>query len=121
LSDPSPDIEVVRDRLINLYLGVSLLMLVGIGVLVFYCVTLPSLTAPGPQQSFGLAISLMALMGAVVSHLLDRAYRLWPLGRRVVPRTPGYVSVQAQANFVRIVILVAAGAAIAYLIAGLLT
>ena len=120
MSDPAPDLDAVRERLLNLYAGVTLLMLLGIAVLVVYCLRLGPLTSPGAEESFGLAISLMAMMGAVVAHLLDRAYRVWPLGRRVEPRAPGAVSLQSQANFVRILILVAAAAAVAYLLAGLI-
>jgi hypothetical protein len=123
LSDPSPapDLNALRERVLNLYAVVTLLMFVGIAVLVVYVLLLGPLTSPGAEESFGLAICLMALMGAVIAHLVDRTYRSWPLGRTIAPTPPGYVSVQSQANFVRVAILVAAVAAIAYLIAGLLT
>ena len=121
MSDPSPNLKATQERLLNLYAAVTLLMLIGIAVLVVYCLRLGPLTSPGAQESFGLAISAMALMGAVVAHLLDRAYRVWPLGRRISPTPPRAITLEAQANFVRILVLVVAVAAVAYLVAGLLT
>lgn len=111
----------IRRRTLNLYDGVTLLMLFGIALLVVYSIELGPLTSPGAQESFGLALSLMFLMGAVLFHVVDRTYRVWPLGRRFVPSYPGPVTDLAVARVLRIVIVVAAGGAIAYLItAGLL-
>jgi len=122
LSETVPDVEAARYRLLNLYAAVTLLMLAGIAILVVYIlVGVRSLTSPGAEQSFGLAVSLMALMGAVIGHVIDRTYRVWPLGRRITPTPPGFVSTRAQSNFVRVLIVLAAAGAVAYLIAGLLT
>ncbi len=120
MSSP-PSFAELRRRVLNLYDAVTFLMLIGIGVLIVYCLRLPSLSNPGAQQSFGYAIALMALMGAVIVHLVDRTYRVWPLGRRITPTPPGYVSVQSQSNFVRALIVIVAIAGIAYLVGALLT
>jgi hypothetical protein len=111
----------LRRRVLNLYDGITYLMLFGIAVLVVYCAVLVGpLTSPGAQQSFGYALALMFLMSALIVHLVDRTYRVWPLGRRITPDNPGPVTVEAQARFLKIVIVIAAGAAIAYLIGTML-
>lgn len=109
----------VRERTLTLYEAVVGLMLVGIVVLAVYCVRLGPITSPGTEQSFGYALALMSLMAAVVFHVVDRTYRAWPLGRRFVPTPPGPVSAQAQVRFLKVLVVVLAGAAIAYLIGGL--
>ena len=120
-SEPSPaEVRRLRNRLLDLYTAVTLLMLVGIAVLIVYAVQLGSLTSPGAQQSFGCALALMFLMGAVVFHLVDRIYRVWPFGRRFRPTWPGYVSAEGEVRFFKVVIVVAAGAAIAYVLGGLI-
>jgi hypothetical protein len=107
----------LRRRVLNLYDAVTYLMLFGIAILVVYCaVLIGPLASPGAQQSFGYALALMFLMSALIVHLVDRTYRVWPLGRRITPVNPGPVTVEAQARFLKIVIVLAAGAAIAYLI-----
>ncbi len=111
----------LRRRVLNLYDAVTYLMLFGIAILIVYCaVLIGPLTSPGAQQSFGYALALMFLMSALIVHLVDRTYRVWPLGRRITPINPGPVTIEAQARFVKIVIVVAAGAAIAYLIGTLI-
>jgi hypothetical protein len=111
----------LRRQVLNLYDAVTYLMLFGIAVLVVYsAVLIGPLSSPGAQQSFGYALALMFLMSALIVHLVDRTYRVWPLGRRMTPTNPGPVTVEAQARFVKIVIVVAAGAAIAYLIGTML-
>lgn len=121
MSSPGPDLDALRNRLLDLYLAVTLLMLVGIAVLVAYVIPLgPSLAAPGPQQSFGYAVALMSLMGAVLFHVIDRTYRSWPLGRHFRPSPPGPVTEAAQVRFVQVAVLVCAAAAIAYLLGSLL-
>ncbi|HTZ61713.1 MAG TPA: hypothetical protein VMC82_03615 [Thermoplasmata archaeon] len=111
----------LRRRILDLYDAITFLMLIGIGVLVVYCIRLGSLTSPGAQQSFGLAVALMFLMAAMIVHLVDRTYRVWPLGRRFRPTPPGPVTVQSQAKFLAALVVVIAVAACAYVIAGLLT
>lgn len=110
----------VRRRVLDLYDAVTFLMLIGIGVLVAYCISLGSLTGPGAQESFGLAVALMFLMSALMAHLVDRTYRVWPLGRHFRPTPPGPVTVHAQARFLTVLVIVVAAAAIAYVIGGLL-
>jgi hypothetical protein len=111
----------LRRRVLDLYDAVTVLMLLGIGVLIVYAaVIIGPLTSPGAQQSFGYALALMFVMAAVAVHLVDRTYRVWPLGRRITPVAPGPVTAEAQARFLRILVVVIAGAAIAYLIGGLL-
>ncbi len=109
-----------QNRTLDLYAVVTLLLLLGIGVLIFYVLQLGSLTAPGNERSFGLAVSLMALMGATLFHLVDRAYRSWPLGRRFRPSQPAVYGTDAWIRFLKIVVAVAAAAAIAYLLGSLL-
>ena len=111
----------LRRKVLDLYDAVTFLMLIGIGVLVVYAILLGSLTSPGAQESFGLAVALMFLMAAMIVHLVDRTYRVWPLGRRITPTPPGPVTLQAQARFFLVLIFVIALAAIAYVIGGLLT
>jgi hypothetical protein len=122
LSSPPPTAEVRRlqNRLLDLYTAVTVLMLLGIAVLVVYSFELGPLTSPGAEQSFGYALALMFLMGAVVFHLIDKTYRVWPLGRRYRPAWPGYVTVESEVRFFKIVIVVAAAAAIAYVLGGLI-
>jgi hypothetical protein len=110
----------VRNLLLDLYTAITVLMLIGIAVLIAYSIRLGTLTSPGAQQSFGYALALMFLMGAVIFHLVDRMYRVWPLGRRIRPAWPGYVTVEAEIRFFKILIVVAAGAAIAYVLGGLI-
>lgn len=120
-SDPTPtDFLRLRRKVLDLYDAVTFLMLIGIAVLVAYSIQLGSLTSPGAQESFGFALALMFLMAALIVHLVDRTYRVWPLGRHIVPNPPGPVTVEAQARFLAVVIFVIAVAAIAYIIGGLL-
>ena len=118
MSEPAaaPDLEEIRRRTIDLYDTVTLLMLFGIALLIVYSIEIGPLTSPGAQESFGLALSLMFMMGAVLFHIVDRTYRVWPLGRRIAPHAPGPVTNSAIARTLRIVVVVAAGASIAYLI-----
>ena len=111
----------LRRQVLDLYDAITYLMLIGIAVLVVYSIRLGSLTSPGAQESFGLAVALMFLMSALIVHLVDRTYRVWPLGRRIQPTPPGPVTVAAQARFLKVLIFVIALAAIAYVIGGLLT
>lgn len=122
MSSPPTTLEVLRlrNRTLDLYIAVAALMLLGIGVLIGYAVRLGPLTSPGAEQSFGYALALMFLMGAVIFHLVDRIYRVWPFGRRVHPAWPGYVTVEGEIRFFKILIVVAAGAAIAYVLGGLI-
>jgi hypothetical protein len=110
----------LRRRVLDLYDAITALMLLGIAGLIVYCIRLGSLASPGAEESFGIAVALMFLMSALIVHLVDWTYRVWPLGRRVTPTPPGPVTVEGQVRFFKILIVVVAGAAIAYVIAGLL-
>ena len=106
--------------MLDLYAAIELLSLLGIAVLIVYAVRLGPLTSPGAQESFGLAVALMFLLGALVTHAIDRTYRVWPLGRRFEPTPPGPVTASAQVRFLKVLVLVIAGAAIAYILGGLI-
>jgi len=121
LSSPSPaEVRRLRNRLLDLYTAVTVLMLLGIVVLIVYAIQLGPLTSPGAERSFGYAVALMFLMGAVIFHVVDRTYRVWPLGRRVKPAFPGYVTVESEIRFFKVLVVVAAAAAIAYILGGLI-
>jgi len=120
-SPPSPaELRRIRNRLLDLYAAVTILMLLGIAVLIVYAIELGPLTSPGAEQSFGYAVALMFLMGAVIFHLVDRTYRVWPLGRRIRPTWPGFVTLQGEIRFFKVLVVVAAAAAIAYVLGGLI-
>ncbi len=117
---PDEELRAVRARVLDLYTAVEVLMLLGIAVLIVYAIRIGPLTSPGAQESFGLAAALIFLMGTVVAHLVDRTYRSWPLGRRFRPTPPGPVTVAAQGRFLKVVVLVVAAAAVAYILGGLI-
>ena len=119
-SPTASELRRVRNRLLDLYTAITGLMLLGIAVLIVYAIRLGPLTSPGAEQSFGYAVALMFLMAAVIFHLVDRMYRVWPLGRRIRPAWPGYVTVEGEIRFFKILIVVAAGATIAYVLGGLI-
>lgn len=114
------DLARVRDRTLAFYYAAVVLMLAGIGVLSFYAYRLGAIVGPGVEQSFGFAVALMFIMGALTIHVVDRMYRSWPLGRRFRPTPPGPVTDRAWAVAVAVLVLVVAGGAIAYLLGGLL-
>jgi len=113
------DLASLRRRTLDLYLVVTLLMLVGIAVLITYATHLGPLTSPGAERSFGFAVSLMAIMGAVIVHLADRTYRVWPLGRRFRPTPPGPITLESWVRFLKVLIAVIAIAGLAYIVAEL--
>ena len=120
-SPPSAaDVRRLRNRLLDLYTVITLLMVLGIAVLIVYAVRVGPLTSPGAEQSFGFAVAAMFLMGAVIFHMLDLTYRAWPLGRRFTPVWPGYVTAEGEVRFFKILIVVVAAAAIAYVLGGLI-
>lgn len=118
MSEPA-ETQASARRVLDLYAAVYLLMLLGIAILVAYVLRLGPLTSPGAEQSFGFAVALMALMGAVLFHLADRTYRSWPLGRKFSPSDPGPVPARSQVAVLKVVVFVLAAAAIAYLLGGL--
>ncbi len=121
MSETDVDLRRIRERTLSLYSATTILMLLGIAILVAYAIRLGPLTSPGTESSFGYAVALMALMGAVLFHITDRTYRAWPLGRKVSPTNPGPVTVEGQVLFLKVLVVALAAAAIAYLLAGLLS
>jgi hypothetical protein len=121
LTDP---VEVewarARDQTLTLYFATVGLLLVGIAVLTVYAIQLGPIIGPGVESSFGYAVSLLFLMGALLAHIIDRAYRAYPLGRKVTTVPPGPVTDAALANFVKVVVIVAAGAGVAYILGSLI-
>ena len=115
-SDDEAQYNATRSRELDLYIATMFLMIIGIAILIAYSLRLGSLVGPGVEQSFGLALAGMFLMGAVLFHILDRTYRVWPLGRKVAAKAPGPVTEQGAATFLRWVIVLAAAAAIAYVL-----
>ena len=109
-----------QGRQLRLYLVICVLMLLGIGGLTVYSIQLGPLVGPGVESSFGYAVALMFVMGATLVHCVDRMYRLWPLGRRVRTQYPGAVTDRSLATFVKVLVLVAAGASVAYVLGGLI-
>jgi hypothetical protein len=111
----------LRQRVLDLYAATILLMLVGIGVLLVYTIVFVGpLSSPGAQESFGLALAIGFLMAAVAGHLVDRMYRVWPLGRRIHPTPPGPVTPAAEVRFLKVVVFVGAAAGIAYILGALI-
>jgi hypothetical protein len=122
LSEPDATSEsAALSRVLALYETIAVLMLVTIGVLIVYAIGLGPLVGPGVESSFGLAVGLMFLCAALLVHLVDRAYRVWPAGRRIFPTAPGPVTDRAIATFLKVAILVAAGGAVAYIVWTLVT
>ncbi len=120
MSSEGEELAALQRRTLDLYAVVTLLMLLGIAVLVVYAIRLGPLTGPGVERSFGLAVALMALMGAVIFHLADRTYRVWPLGRRFRPSPLPPVTTQSWVRVLQVLVVVIAVAAVAYLVGGLL-
>lgn len=115
------DLAALQRRVLEVYGIVTVLMLVGITVLIYYVVSLGSLSAPGNERSFGFAIALMSLMAAAIFHVIDRSYRVWPLGRRFRPSPRPLLSTLSWVTLLKVILLAATVAALAYLLAGVLT
>jgi hypothetical protein len=121
-ADPTAEaFRVARQRELGLVTVIVALMILGIGVVILYSIVFVGpLTSPGAQESFGLALALAFLMAGVAVHEVDRMYRVWPMGRRVDPVPPGPVTVKDETRFLKWLVVVAAAAAIAYLLGSLL-
>ena len=112
----------LRARVLDLYTAVIAVMVVGIAILAGYIILwVGPLTSPGAQESFGLALALGFLMATLAVHLVDRMYRVWPLGRTVHPTQPDPINDRDMARFFRWVVVVATAASVAYLIGLFLT
>ncbi len=109
-----------QDTVLRIYAVILALNLVAIGALALYCFRLGPLIGPGVESSFGFAVALMFLLAALSVHTAEATYRIWPLGRRFHPSSPGPVTDPALATFVKILVVVVAAGAIAYIVAGLL-
>jgi hypothetical protein len=114
------EFDRVRSRVLTLDIIAMVLLLVGVGALALYSFELGPLVGPGVESSFGLAVALMFLMGALIVHIVDRMYRSWPLGRRFGPTAPGPVTEIAWARLIAVIIVVVAGGTIAYVLGGIL-
>jgi len=119
-SAPEPATAAYQRRTLELYAAITFLMLLGMAALVYYVLTLGPLNAPGNERSFGFAIALMSLMGALLFHLVDRSYRVWPLGRRFRPSRPSLLSTLSWVRLLKVLVVALAVAAIAYLVAGVI-
>jgi hypothetical protein len=115
LSEPTAD--QVQATVLRYYQAITVLMLIAIGFLIVYTLELGPLTGPGVEQSFGLAVCLMFLCAALIVHIIDRTYRVWPEGRRVRPPLPSAVTDASVALAVKVLVLVVVAGAIAYIVA----
>jgi hypothetical protein len=106
-------------RVLALYNAAVVLLLLGIAGLVVYSIRLGPLVGPGVESSFGFAVGTMFVMGALLVHIVDEAYRGWPLGRKFRPSTPPAVTPTSAARVVTWLIVLAAVAGIAYVLAQL--
>jgi len=123
LSDPAalavtPPADLAN-RILRLYSAAAGLSLFGIIVLLGYEVRLGPLVGPGVETSFGLAIAVMFLLGALVVHLVDRMYREWPLGRKFHPATPRTIDDAVVASFLKAAVVAAIAGAVVYIFWGL--
>lgn len=123
MSEPPTASEGARIQatVLRLYQAITVLMLLVIGGLALYSFRLGPLVGPGVEQSFGIAAALMFLCGAVLLHLVDRTYRVWPLGRRVRTQAPEPVTDRSIAFGLKLLLVALVGAGIAYVIATLVS
>ena len=118
--EDAQELARVRQSVLRLYYSIDALMVIGIVVLTIYSIRLGPLVGPGVETSFGYAVSLMFLMGAVLVHVTDRAYRLWPFGRKAIVYPPGVVTDSDVAMFVKVLVVVVAAAAISFVLGSLI-
>jgi hypothetical protein len=118
---PAHFVTQAEHRVLNLYAATVLLMLIVIALISVYAIRLGPLVGPGVEQSFGLAVALLFLCAALIVHVVDRVYRVWPMGRYIETSFPGFITARGAANALKILVIVCAGAAIAYVIATLIT
>jgi hypothetical protein len=105
---------------LKLYRAITVLLLLGVAGLFVYVVRLGPLIGTGAESSFGLAVAVMFVMGALLAHIADVTYRSWPLGRRYRPAVPPAATAKEAASWVSWLIVLAAVAGAAYVLAQLL-
>ncbi|HEV2317157.1 MAG TPA: hypothetical protein VGV89_06245 [Thermoplasmata archaeon] len=115
------DLRELQSRVLSLYLAVIIIAFVAIGILLAYVIGLGPLVGPGVEQSFGIAVSMMFLLGALLAHVMDRAYREWPLGRRIHTHAGPPVTDLTVAGALRILVILGAAIAVAYVVYGVIT
>ena len=113
-------VPLLGERILRFQTAAVVLLVLGIGGLIIYSIRLGPLVGPGVEESFGIAVALMFLMAALIAHLVDRTYRVYPFGRRLRPEPPPVITDAQVALFLRLVVVAAAAAGIAYVVAGLL-
>ena len=74
-------------RKLDYYIAGVVLVLAGEGVLAGFILTLPPLTTPGVESTFGFAIAFMALGGGLLFHVLDVLHRSRDLAYQKVARS----------------------------------
>jgi hypothetical protein len=116
----APTTPELAARALRIDLAIIVVMVVGILGLVGYSIALGPLTSPGVQSSFGYALALMFIMAGIAFHVIDRMYRVWPLGRRVHPVRPPQLTDASIAVALRVAIFVAACVAVAYVLGSLI-
>ncbi len=114
------DRATLQRRVVAIYSWAAGISLFAIFLLAAYAIHLGALVGPGVESSFGYAVALMMLFGALLVHLVDRAYREWPLGRKFEAAWPGPVTDQALATLLKALVFAAVAGAIAYVVWGLL-
>lgn len=118
---PADFVTREQHQVLNLYAAIMILMLAVIALLIVYSIRLGPLVGPGVEQSFGFAVALLFLSGALVAHVIDRVYREWPFGRNLRATFPGFITDRGLANGLKILVVVGAAVAIAYVLATVLT
>ncbi len=118
---PADFVTRAEHRVLNAYAAITILMLAVIALLIVYAIRLGPLIGPGVEESFGLAVALLFMCAALIVHVVDRVYRVWPMGRSIPTMFPGFITARGMANVVKILIIVCAAAAIAYVLATLIT
>ena len=115
--------EFARIRLATLryHFAILGLMLVGLVGLAVYTLQLGPITGPGVESSFGIAAGLMLIMGAMIVHVVERTYRLYPLGRKTATAAPPPVTEGDLVTFVKVLVVLIAAAAVAYILGSLIT
>ncbi|MCI4363401.1 MAG: hypothetical protein L3K13_03740 [Thermoplasmata archaeon] len=110
----------LRRKVMDYYIATAGISLAGIALLVVYVLTLGPIVGPGAEESFGLASALLFLLSALMVHLVDRAYREWPEGRRVHPAPSRLLGDGDIVRLVKVAVIIGAALFLAYLFGGIL-